>query len=86
MSKTFFESVAEAMDWSVEEAQNFMSCFTAKSEEQLMDDIEAACEWARKVEMQAAMIDIMKKMPPRTIEAKWEDGQIAMRIAEMGEE
>ena len=80
MQSEFLTNVAEAMKWTEEEARNFMGHFVAASEEQLMADIQAACEWATGIEEEAAIIAVMKKMPARSMEVKWNDGDMEMRL------
>lgn len=74
------DRVAQALGWTYEEAGNFMGHFVAQSAEQLMKDIEAACEWASDVEGDAAIIDVMKKMPARSMKAKWNGGDLQLAI------
>lgn len=73
------EDVAKAMQWTDEEARNFLHAFVADSEDQLMADLEAACEWASKVESEAALIDVLKRLP--AIEARWNDGDMTIALS-----
>lgn len=80
----FLMIVAEAMDWTEDQARNFMGHFVSDDPEKLRADLEAACEWARKVEKEAALIDVMKTMPARSMTAKWNGGDMTLALSPEG--
>lgn len=78
--------VAKALGWTYEEAGNFMGHFVADNEDQLMADLEEACQWARDVEQEAALVSTMKQMPARSMKAKWNGGDMTLAINGSGDE
>lgn len=75
------KEVAEAMGWSEDQAQNFMGHFEAPDPETLRTDLMAACEWAQKIEKEAALIDVMKTMPARSMTARWNGGDMTIGLS-----
>lgn len=77
----FVKEVAEAMDWTEDQARNFMGHFEAPDPEALRTDLMAACEWAKKIEKEAALIDVMKTMPARSMTARWNGGDMTIGLS-----
>lgn len=75
------KNVAEAMQWTEDEARNFLGHFIADDPEQLRTDLEAACEWAREAEKKAALIDVMKTMPAGSMTARWNGGDMTIGLS-----
>lgn len=75
------KSVADAMQWTEDEARNFLGHFVADGPEQLRADLEAACEWAQMAEKKAALIDVMKTMPAGSMTAKWNNGDMTICLS-----
>ena len=75
------KEVAAAMNWTDKQAQNFMGHFEALDPETLRTDLMAVCEWAMKIEKEAALIDVMKTMPARSMTARWNGGDMTIRLS-----
>lgn len=76
----FLKAVTKAMDWTEDEARNFIGHFISDDPEKLRTDLEAACTWAKDIEKRAALIDVMKTMPARSMTVKWNGGPDEMTI------
>ena len=77
----FIKEIAERMEWTEDEARNFLGHFEARSPDALRLDLLAACEWARKTEKEAAIIDVMKTMPARSMTARWNGGNLTIALS-----
>ena len=77
----FLKEVAEAMGWTEDEARNFLGHWDADDPEKLRMDLMAACEWAKGIETKAALIDVMKTMPARSMTARWNDGDMTIGLS-----
>ena len=77
----FLKEIAEAMDWTEDEARNFLGQWESEDPETLRTDIMAACEWAREIEKKAALISVMKTMPARSMTARWNGGDMTIGLS-----
>ena len=78
--ESLVQQLSETMGWAEEETRNFMRAMRAPSADLLMEHLEKAFEYAKRVETTHAMITLMKTLPPGTIEAEWKGSKLAMRI------
>lgn len=74
------QQLGQAMDWTEEETRNFMRAMRAPSADPLMEHLEKAFEYAKRIETAHAMITLIKTLPPGTIEAQWNGTELAVRI------
>ena len=74
------QQLSQAMGWAEEETRNFMRAMRAPSADLLMEHLEKAFEYAKRIETAHAMITLMKTLPPGTIEAEWNGTELAVRI------
>lgn len=74
------QQLSETMGWTEEETRNFMRAMRAPSGDLLMEHLEKAFEYAKRIETAHAMITLIKTLPPGTVEAEWNGTELAMRI------
>ena len=68
--KELIRTAMSLTGWDEEDTRNFLSCLVADTPDALMEEASDALEFARRIEMQAAAIDIMKQVGGRALSAQ----------------
>lgn len=74
------QQLSQTMGWGEEETRNFMRAMRAPSPGLLMEHMEKAFEYAKRIETAHAMITLIKTLPLGTMEAEWNGNELAVRI------
>lgn len=74
------QQISETMGWTEEETRNFMRAMRAPSADLLMEHMEHAFEYAKRIETAHSVITLLKTLPPGTMEAEWNGSELGVRI------
>lgn len=80
MKRQLIEAAREATGWSEPEVRAFIRCIRGKTPDALINAVQEGIAWARRIEMQKAVIELMQTMPDGALEAEWTGTEMALRI------
>lgn len=71
------DAICKDLEWTRDEAKNFLRAFRADTREQLQDDINRAIKWASDIRHEAALIGIIKS---GIVKAKYVNGELSVAL------
>lgn len=71
----------EHTGWSEQEVRNVLRSVTAKNPDELGEMVPKVIEWCHRIEINAAVVDLLKTLPDGTIRITFIDGEPSIQLA-----
>jgi len=73
------DDITQELEWTEEEARNFLSAFVGNTPDHLMRNVKAGIKYASEAQRKSALIDVMKKMG-RHMQAEFRKGELFIKL------